>query len=74
MEQKIIQAVLGILVAMMMWNFKTLNELLQMVSVQNLHASMADINELTIKVKELEWRLINDALGLDILGKLCYSY
>lgn len=63
MEQKIIQAVLGILVAMMMWNFKTLNELqLQMVSVQNLHASMADINELTIKVKELEWRLINDAL------------
>ena len=48
---------------MMMWNFKTLNELqLQMVSVQNLHASMADINELTIKVKELEWRLINDAL------------
>ena len=63
MEQKIIQAVLGILVAMTMWNFKTLNELqLQMVSVQNLHASMADINELTIKVKELEWRLINDAL------------
>ena len=63
MEQKIIQAVLGILVAMMMWNFKTLNELqLQMVSVQNLHASMSDINELTIKVKELEWRLINDAL------------
>lgn len=63
MEQKIIQAVLGILVAMMMWNFKTLNDLqLQMVSVQNLHASMADINELTIKVKELEWRLINDAL------------
>ena len=63
MEQKIIQAVLGILVAMMMWNFKTLNDLqLQMVSVQNLHASMADINELTIKVKELEWRLINDSL------------
>ena len=63
MEQKIIQAVLGILVAMMMWNFKTLNDLqLQMVSVRNLHASMADINELTIKVKELEWRLINDAL------------
>ena len=63
MEQKIIQAVLGILVAMMMWNFKTLNDLqLQMVSVQNLHASMKDINELTLKVKELEWRLINDAL------------
>ena len=63
MEQKIIQAVLGILVAMMMWNFKTLNDLqLQMVSVRNLHASMADINELTIKVKELEWRLINDSL------------
>lgn len=63
MEQKIIQAVLGILVAMMMWNFKTLNDLqLQMVSVQNLHASMADINELTLKVKELEWRLVRDSM------------
>ena len=63
MEQKIIQAVLGILVAMMMWNFKTLNDLqLQMVSVNNLTASMSDINELTLKVRELEWRLINDAL------------
>ena len=63
MEQKIIQAVLGILVAMMMWNFKTLNDLqLQMVAVRNLNASMADINELTLKVKELEWRLINDSL------------
>jgi hypothetical protein len=63
MEQKIIQAVLGILVAMMMWNFKTLNDLqLQMVTVKNLHASMADINELNIKIKEIEWRLINDAL------------
>ena len=63
MEQKIIQAILGILVAMMMWNFKTLNDLqLQMVSVKNLHASMADINELTLKVKELEWRLISDSL------------
>lgn len=63
MEQKIIQAVLGILVAMMMWNFKTLNDLqLQMVTVKNLHASMADINELNIKIKEIEWRLINDSL------------
>ena len=63
MEQKVIQAVLGILVMMMVWNFKTLNDLqLQMVSVKNLHASMADINELTLKVKELEWRLINDSL------------
>ena len=63
MEQKIIQAVLGILVAMMMWNFKTLNDLqLQMVTVKNLHASMADINELNIRIKEIEWRLINDSL------------
>lgn len=47
----------------MMWNFKTLNDLqLQMVSVQNLHASMADINELTLKVKELEWRLVRDSM------------
>ena len=63
MEQKITQAVLGIIVAMMMWNFKTLNDLqLQMVSVKNLHASMADINELNIKIKELEWKLMRDSM------------
>ena len=63
MEQKIIQSVLGILVALMMWNFKTLNDMqLQMVTVTNMHASMKDINELNLKVKELEWRLINDSL------------
>jgi len=62
-EQKITQAVLGIIVAMMMWNFKTLNDLqLQMVSVKNLHASMADINELNIKIKELEWKLMRDSM------------
>ena len=63
MEQKIIQAVLGILVAMMMWNFKTLNDLqLQMVSVNNLTASMSDINELTLKIRELEWKLMRDSM------------
>jgi hypothetical protein len=62
-EQKITQAVLGIIVAMMMWNFKTLNDLqLQMVSVKNLHASMADINDLNIKIKELEWKLMRDSM------------
>lgn len=63
MEQKLMQAVIGILVALMMWNFKTLNDMqMQMVTVTNMHASMKDINELTLKVKELEWRLINDSL------------
>ena len=63
MEQKLMQAVLGILVALMAWNFNTLNGLqLQMVQVTNLNANMNDIHELQMKVKELEWRLINDAL------------
>lgn len=63
MEQKLMQAVIGILVALMMWNFKTLNDMqMQMVAVTNMNASMKDINELTLKVKELEWRLINDSL------------
>jgi hypothetical protein len=63
MEQKAIQAVVGILVALMAWNFKTLNEMqLAMIEVNSMHASMNDIHELQIKVKELEWRLINDSL------------
>lgn len=62
MEQKIIQVVLGILVALMTWNFKTLNDMqLQMETVMYKYANQADIAEMRIAIKELEWRLEMDA-------------
>ena len=63
MEQKAIQAVIGILVALMAWNFKTLNDMqLQMIEVNSMHASMSDIHELQLKVQALEWRIGQDAM------------
>ena len=63
MEQKVMQAVLGILVALMAWNFKTLNEMqLGMETVMYKYANLEDINELKLKVRELEWKLGNDAM------------
>lgn len=62
MEQKIIQAVLGILVALMAWNFKTLNDMqLKMETVMYKYANQADINDMKLSIKELEWRLSADA-------------
>jgi len=62
MEQKIIQTVLGILVALMAWNFKTVNEMqLQMETVMYKYANQADIAEMRLSIKELEWRLQADA-------------
>jgi hypothetical protein len=62
MEQKIIQTVLGILVALMAWNFKTLNDMqLKMETVMYKYANQADIAEMRLSIKELEWRLGADA-------------
>lgn len=62
MEQKVIQAVLGILVALMAWNFKTVNDMqLQMETVMYKYANQADIAEMRLSIKELEWRLQSDA-------------
>ena len=55
MEQKLIQAVLGILVALMAWNFKTLNDLQkQMVMVQTGHVSSDTVHQLQRQVDRLE--------------------
>lgn len=63
MEQKVIQAVLGILVALMAWNFKTVNEMqLQMETVMYKYANQADIAEMRLSIKELEWRLQADSM------------
>ena len=62
MEQKIIQGVIGLLFALVAWNFKTLIEMqLQMETVMYKYANQADIAEMQLSIKELEWRLAADA-------------
>jgi hypothetical protein len=62
MNEKLVQVVLAILVGLMGWNFKTLNEIqLQMETVMYKYADLKEINELKIRLKELEWRLNADA-------------
>ena len=62
MNEKLVQVVLAILVGLMGWNFKTLNEIqLQMETVMYKYADLKEINEIKIRVRELEWRLNADA-------------
>ena len=62
MEQKILQGVIGLLFALIAWNFKTLNDIqLQMETVMYKYANQADIAEMRLSIKELEWRLQMDA-------------
>ena len=62
MEQKIIQGVLALLLALITWNFKTLNDMqLRMETVMYKYANQADINDMKLAIKELEWRLEADA-------------
>jgi hypothetical protein len=62
MNDKLVQVVLAILVGLMGWNFKTLNEIqLQMETVMYKYANLEDINEIKLKLKEIEWRLNADA-------------
>ena len=62
MNEKLIQVVLAVLVGLMGWNFKTLNEIqLQMETVMYKYADLKEINELKIRLRELEWRLNADA-------------
>jgi hypothetical protein len=63
MEQKVLQAILGILVALMAWNFKTVNEIqLQMETVMYKYANLDDINDMKLSIKQLEWRMMEDSL------------
>ena len=62
MEQKILQGIMGLLFALVAWNFKTLNDIqLQMETVMYKYANQADIAEMRLSIKELEWRLEADA-------------
>ena len=63
MEQKLMQAVIGILVALMAWNFNTVNGL--QLSVERMmyqHANQDDINELKATVRRLQWILQDEAM------------
>lgn len=62
-EQKLMQAVIGILMALMAWNFKTVHSLtLAVERMQYQHANQNDINELKQTVQRLQWMLQDDAL------------
>jgi len=63
MEQKVLQAILGILVALMAWNFKTVNDMqLQMETVMYKYANLDEINDMKLSIKQLEWRMMEDSL------------
>lgn len=63
MEQKLMQAVIGILVALMAWNFNTVNGLqLAVERMMYQHASDSDIRELRDTVQRLQWILQDDAM------------
>ena len=62
MNEKLVQVVLAILVGLMGWNFKTLNEIqLQMETVMYKYADMKEINDVKIRLEHIEWRLNADA-------------
>lgn len=63
MEQKLMQAVIGILVALMAWNFNTVNDLqLEVEAMMYKHGSASDIQDLKIEVKRLQWLLQDDSM------------
>ena len=63
MEQKLMQAVIGILVALMAWNFNTVNGLqLAVERMMYQHANQDDIQELKSTVQRLQWMLQDDAM------------
>jgi hypothetical protein len=63
MEQKLMQVAMGVVIALKGWNFKTLNDMqLRMETVMYKYANLEDINDMKISIKELQWRLGEDAM------------
>lgn len=57
------QAVIGILVALMAWNFNTVNGLqLTVERMMYQYANQTDINELKATVRRLQWILQDEAM------------
>jgi hypothetical protein len=63
MTDKILGAGLAVMMALMAWNFNTLNGLqLEVEAMMYKHAETRDYQELKSKVDRLEWMLQQDAM------------
>jgi len=63
MTDKILGAGLAVMMALMAWNFNTLNGLqLEVEAMMYKHAETKDYQELKSKVERLEWMLQQDAM------------
>ena len=63
MDQRITQVFLAVVMALMAWNFNTLNGLqLEVEAMMYKHAETKDYQELKAKVDKLEWLLQMDAM------------
>lgn len=63
MEQKLTQAVMAILIALMAWNFKTVNELqLSVEAMMYTHGKNDELQELKLEVERMKWILHDDAV------------
>ena len=62
MEQRLIQIALTVMMALMAWNFKTLNDMqLQMETVMYKYANQSDISDIKLQLEKMKWRLDGDA-------------
>ena len=63
MTDKILGAGLAIMMALMAWNFNTLNNLqLEVEAMMYKHGTTEEMNELKLTVRRLQWMLQDDAM------------
>jgi len=63
MSEKITQAALVAMMALMAWNFNTVNQLqIEVEGMMYKHANAEDINELKLAVRRLQWIIQDDAM------------
>lgn len=63
MEQRLTQAAVAIIMALMAWNFKTLNDTQLVVEgMMYKHAKETDITQLKLDVEKIKWLLQADAM------------
>lgn len=63
MTEKITQVALVATMALMAWNFNTVNQLqIEVEGMMYRYANAEDINELKLTVRRLQWMLQDDAM------------
>ena len=63
MTDKILGAGLAVMMALMAWNFNTLNNLqLEVEAMMYRHGTAEELNELKLTVRRLQWMLQDDAM------------